>query len=114
MTRTDAGADSQARSLAVCVKPLYNQYNRAVWLLEFLGLYSLMGVEHFVFYNHSVGPDVDTILRHYMERSRVTVIDWDLPLVSQRQVRTEGQFTALNDCNYRAMYKFNLLAMVVS
>ena len=114
MTRTDEGATSQARSLAVCVKPLYNQYNRAVWLLEFLGLYTLMGVEHFVFYNHSVGPDVDTILRHYMERSRVTVIDWDLPLVSQRQVRTEGQFSALNDCNYRAMYKFNLLAMVVS
>ena len=44
--------------LGVCVKPLYNKYDKAVWLLEFLEMYRLPGATDFVFYNHSVGAEV--------------------------------------------------------
>ena len=39
---------------AVCVKPLYNHFNRAVWLVEFIEFYRILGATSFVFYNHSV------------------------------------------------------------
>ena len=39
---------------AVCVKPLYNNFNRAIWLVEFIEFYRILGVASFVFYNHSV------------------------------------------------------------
>jgi Glycosyltransferase family 92 len=29
--------------LAVCVKPLHFHYNRALWLVEFIELYKLLG-----------------------------------------------------------------------
>ena len=40
--------------LALCVKPLHNSFNRAVWLVEFIEMYQILGVSYFVFYNHSV------------------------------------------------------------
>jgi hypothetical protein len=31
------------KSMGLCVKPLHNQYNRVVWLVEFIQLYNLLG-----------------------------------------------------------------------
>ena len=109
--------DSGGR-LGVCVKPLYNQYDRALWLLEFLEFYSLLGATDFVFYNHSIGPNVAAVLRHYTARNQtntrvaVTVLPWNLPIESQMRIRTEAQFTALNDCNFRLMNRVKYAAMV--
>ena len=41
-----------------------------------------------------------------------TVLPWQLDLISQKEIRTEGLFAALNDCLYRSMYKFQYTAMV--
>lgn len=41
-----------------------------------------------------------------------TVLPWQLDLISQREIRTEGLFAALNDCLYRSMYRFQYTAMV--
>ena len=43
---------------ALCVKPLHNSFNRAVWLVEFIEMYQILGVSFFVFYNHSVRKDL--------------------------------------------------------
>ena len=43
----------------MCVKPLYRRYDRAVWLVEFIEMYRLLGVTDFIFYNHSVGHNVE-------------------------------------------------------
>lgn len=43
---------------------------------------------------------------------RVTVLRWKLDMVSQREIRTEGLFAALNDCLYRSMYDFSYVALI--
>ncbi|XP_038110846.1 uncharacterized protein LOC6046701 isoform X1 [Culex quinquefasciatus] len=53
-------------SIGVCVKPLHFNYDQALYLLEFLELNSLLGVTHFTFYNHTIGPKASCILQHYV------------------------------------------------
>lgn len=43
---------------------------------------------------------------------KVTVLPWRLDMVSQREIRTEGLFAALNDCLYRSMYHFSHIALI--
>ncbi|KFM82603.1 hypothetical protein X975_11956, partial [Stegodyphus mimosarum] len=97
---------------AVCVKPLHYHYDRATWLVEFIELHRILGVEHFFFYNHSVGPNVDSLLRAYIRQNIVTVLPWSLPVRSQKQIRTEAIFSSLNDCVFRTMYLFNYVVML--
>ncbi|KAI1303587.1 hypothetical protein HDE_02157 [Halotydeus destructor] len=99
-------------SFAVCVKPLHYDYNQVVRLAEFFELNRLLGVGHFVFYNHTVGPDVGCLLRKYIDQSLVTLLPWKLDIPSQKEIRTEGLFAALNDCLYRTMYKFDYVLLV--
>ena len=34
---------SNATSMAICVKPVYLNWNRAIWLVEFFEMYRLLG-----------------------------------------------------------------------
>lgn len=36
-------------------------------MLEFLELNNLLGVSHFTFYNHTIGPKAGCVLKHYMD-----------------------------------------------
>lgn len=40
------------------------------------------------------------------------MLPWQLNMKSQKEIRTEGLFAALNDCLYRGMYKYSHVAMV--
>ncbi|XP_066140075.1 beta-1,4-galactosyltransferase galt-1 [Euwallacea fornicatus] len=91
----------------VCVKPLHFDYNKELQIMEFIELNRLMGVDHFTFYNHTIGPQVGCILEHYRQQGLVTLLPWKLQMISQKEIRTEGLFAALNDCLYRSMYKFS-------
>ncbi|CAA9996492.1 unnamed protein product [Nesidiocoris tenuis] len=98
--------------IGVCVKPLHFNYNQTLQLIEFIELNSLLGMDHITFYNDSISSTNDCILRHYMREGRVTVLPWKLDMVSQREIRTEGLFAALNDCLYRSMYDFGYVALI--
>lgn len=96
-------------------------------MLEFLELNTILGVSHFTFYNHTLGPRASCVLKHYTngdfspgessngqseyrrpianQRATVNVMPWDLRMRSQKDIRTEGLFAALNDCVYRNMYR---------
>lgn len=41
--------------------------SQALYLLEFLELNHLLGVSHFTFYNHTIGPKAQCILEHYID-----------------------------------------------
>ncbi|XP_066949161.1 uncharacterized protein [Macrobrachium rosenbergii] len=99
-------------NMSVCIKPFHYEFNRAVWLVEFVEFYRLLGASHFIFYNHTVGPDVKRVLEHYQSEGVATVLPWALPVQSQSEIRTEGIFAALNDCNYRSIGRFNFTAHV--
>jgi hypothetical protein len=83
-----------------------NYYSQVSSLLEWLELQSILGAVHVTMYNHTTGPAVSCVLREYVARGFVTLLDWsNLPMISQREIRTEGLFAALNDCLYRNMYR---------
>lgn len=81
-------------------------------MLEFIELNKIMGVEHFTFYNHTIGKEVDCILRDYISKGIVTMLPWKLNMASQKEIRTEGLFAALNDCLYRSMYRYSHVVLV--
>lgn len=93
--------------LAVCVKPLHYDYDRASWLAEFVEFHRIVGAEHFFFYNHSIGSNAERILQVYKEQGVVTIRPWNLDIKSQKEIRTEGLFASLNDCVYRCMHHFD-------
>ncbi|CAL4111502.1 unnamed protein product, partial [Meganyctiphanes norvegica] len=103
---------SHENSMSVCVKPFHYNFNRAVWLVEFIEFYRILGVDKFIFYNHTVGPDVERVLRYYEKENIASTLPWSLPVKSQKEIRTEGIFAALNDCNLRSVGHFAFSAMV--
>lgn len=109
--------------ISMCVKPLHFNYDQALHLLEFLELNSILGVSHVTFYNHTIGRRAKCILNKYMDGTRnailrrslpefvptmtITLLPWILKMESQKEIRTEGLFAALNDCLYRNMYSYS-------
>ena len=81
-------------------------------LVEFIEMHRLQGASHFIFYNHTVGPDVELILNRYQELGIVSLLQWNLPLSSKKDIRTEAIFTAINDCNMRAAGRFEFLGQL--
>ena len=57
---------------------------------------------------------MEVVLRHYVKQGVAEVLPCQLPLKSQVKVRTEAQFTALNDCNLRMVRVAKYAVMVVS
>ena len=53
------------------------------------------------------------VLAYYTKLQLVTALEWNLPVQSQKDVRTEAQFSSLNDCNMRTYVNhFEYAAMV--
>ncbi|XP_017835219.2 uncharacterized protein LOC108594527 [Drosophila busckii] len=133
--------------MAICVKPFHFSYDQALYLMEYLEFYALLGVSHFTFYNHTLGPHASCVLQSYQngqvpgnltafdwepllsseiaqnmtprvlkspnyQRPTVSILPWNLRMRSQKEIRTEGLFAALNDCLYRTMYRYKYLALV--
>ena len=79
------------KRFGVCVKPLYNKYDKALGLVEFIRMYKIQGVTDFTFYIHSIGPGVERVLQYYADHSAdtgvtVNVCSWNLPLQSQMKI----------------------------
>ena len=54
----------------------------------------------------------DQVLQKYASMGEVTVLEWNLPLETKKQIRTEALFTALNECNLRLVNRFEFALMV--
>ena len=61
-------------NLAVCIKPLFKEFNRALNVVEFIEFYKLLGATHFVFYNLSIGDNVEKVLHHYHTKGEATIM----------------------------------------
>ncbi|XP_039497843.1 uncharacterized protein LOC120455558 [Drosophila santomea] len=144
--RPPPSGDNIPDRIAICVKPLHFNYDQALYLMEYLEFYALLGVSHFTFYNHTLGPHASCVLENYQQglvpgnltahdlepltpaevannatprvlrtqyqRPTVSILPWNLRMRSQKEIRTEGLFAALNDCLYRTMYRYKYLALV--
>lgn len=93
----DLEGRSKIGEMSVCVKPLHYEFNRAVWLVEFVEMYRLLGADRFIFYNHTVGPDVEVVLQQYMKEGTVEVLPWSLP-VKTKTVRSKETLNCHEYC----------------
>ena len=66
----------------------------------------------FTMYNDTVSPEVSCLLEHYTRTGVLTLLPWRLDLASQKEIRTEGLFAALNDCLCRNMGRVQYLVMM--
>ncbi|MCL4141931.1 UNVERIFIED_CONTAM: hypothetical protein GTU68_033624 [Idotea baltica] len=108
----DANKNQIKDGFAICVKPIHFEYNNINEMIEFIELNKIIGVKHFTLYNHTIGPDVDCILKDYVKKGLVQTLPWKLNIESQKEIRTEGLFAALNDCLYRYMYQYKYILMI--
>merc|ERR550532_2922871 len=99
-------------TIGVCVKPLHFTYNKTLELLQFIELNRILGVSRFTLYNDTVSDDVGCLLSHYIKQGIVDLLPWKLDMISQKEIRTEGLFAALNDCLYRNMKTVQYLIMM--
>ncbi|XP_039952957.1 uncharacterized protein LOC120769816 isoform X1 [Bactrocera tryoni] len=96
--------------IAVCVKPFHFNYDQALYLMEFLEFYALMGVAHFTFYNHTLGPHATCVLQHYIDGdipNTSTAWDVDLAEVMGKGVTLMGHDAAKVDAVLSGYYNLN-------
>ena len=97
-------------SFAACVSPLFGDISRAK-LVEFIELSRLLGAEHFYMYNFSIPASVSIVLEYYKNLGLVTVLPFEFPAgVRNTAVWYHGQLLANNDCLYRSMPHYDLVA----
>jgi len=103
---------SNTSNIGVCVKPIHFKYNKTLELLQFIELNMILGVTRFTLYNDTMSEEVNCLLSHYIKEGVVEVLPWKLDMDSQKEIRTEGLFAALNDCLYRNMNSFKYLMLI--
>ena len=83
----------------VCVPPLFGSVSKES-IVQFVEMVQLLGASHVVFYNYSVGWEVDNVLSYYTSKNIVSVLPWDF---GEHEIWYNGQSIAINDCLYRHM-----------
>lgn len=106
-------------NFTVCVAPINFHFNKIYQFIEILELNRVFGAEHFVFYNHTVGADVEKFLERYVLDGIVSVVPWKIPVVVEGgwppnpaltpEIHYFGQVAAINDCLYRNMLRSRFL-----
>ena len=84
-------------NLTVCLSCIHSQYDDVTEFIQMMELDQILGVEHFVVYNLSIGTNVRHVLHYYANLSLVDVHSWELPVV---EIHYFGQMAAINDCVY--------------
>lgn len=107
------GHERRKRKIAVCVKPMHYDYDKLINFIQFIEFNQILGVDKFILYNHTIGPRVNCLLNQIYKREKIVEVHkWNLPFVSQKEIRTEGLFASLNDCLYRTMFKYDFVLMI--
>ena len=89
------------KRFAICVSPLFGNYDASNELIQWIELNRILGAEYFVFYNHSIGKNVNTVLRFYEKKGLAQIVQWGLSkfrLGPTPELVYIGQHFAMNDC----------------
>ncbi|XP_076373347.1 uncharacterized protein LOC143258248 [Tachypleus tridentatus] len=102
--------------IVMCVQPLRGPYDNFQQLAESIGFYSVLGVSHFVFYEHQTTSKVKNILQKIIS-SGVSIeinpwdITWPIPQYGFMGDRY-AQLTQLQDCTYKNQYQYEYIVNV--
>ena len=86
-------------TFGVCVSPVHSEYDDWLRFVENVETNRLFGAKYFMFYNMSIGSNVDQLMRSYARDGIAEVIQWNPPRKMLAHYR--GQDIAINDCLYR-------------
>ncbi len=50
-------------------------------LVQFIELNKLLGVTHFTLYNHTLTDDVFCMLKSYIDKGEVTLLQWNINFI---------------------------------
>ena len=97
------------RRITTCYAVFFGNYDNVNRLQSNIEYDLTMGSEHIYLYNMSVGPDVDKMLRFYVERGVLTVLPMEHKFA--HQMYYQGQQIALTDCHTRNRYTSTFVAL---
>ncbi|XP_025096436.1 uncharacterized protein LOC112565283 isoform X2 [Pomacea canaliculata] len=86
-----------------CTPALHNGFNNHTRLLEMVAVSTSLGVDHFVFYVESIGPDVSKALMALKRLGLAEVLPWNVHMEDE-DLFYKGQFPAIQDCLYRHLH----------
>lgn len=69
---------SMNHSSVICVPPIRGDLYKDT-IVEWIEFYRIIGVSHFVLYDHSIGPQTSEILKQYENKGTVSIIPWKIP-----------------------------------
>ena len=95
-------------NFGVCIPPLFGNIP-SMTLINFIELTKLLGADHLIFYNFQVSTEIKQVLQYYEDIGYVSVIKWTIP-IRDKSIWYHGQLAAINDCLYRSMHQFKLVA----
>ena len=102
---------------AICVKPMY-EYKDVARLIEFIEIYRILGVAHFIFYPITTSSQVAQVLDYYSNKGLLTQMSWSYLFGNEtkydayRDLVVYGQMATMNDCNLRTIHKFEYVIHV--
>lgn len=98
-------------TFVACIKPFYGAWNSPLALIEFIEMYKILGVSHFVFYENLIGKEARLILDFYSAQGFATIFHWTLPF-SRKDILPNAHLTCINDCKMRVINRFEYLVHV--
>ncbi|XP_077558774.1 uncharacterized protein LOC144174153 isoform X2 [Haemaphysalis longicornis] len=88
---------------SVCVRPIVGLSDKMSLIAEFIAYYSSMGIGSFNLYLCEVPRDVELLLLHFKDTTKVNIqlYRWNLHM-NKSTIHEYGQLAALQDCFYRS------------
>ncbi|KAK7107040.1 hypothetical protein V1264_015025 [Littorina saxatilis] len=82
----------------ICFSPLHRNFGDVTQVVANLELAQALGADHAVVYNTSITRQLDSVLRHYVNKGFLEVLGWrEVP----EPVHYKAQMGAINDCLLR-------------
>lgn len=111
--------EGKKEDFAVCVKTLYNTNdNFRHRFVEWIELISLLGANKIFFYRSELPPNIENVLKLYVEKGLAEVSNYSNPDVPLNQIETENtlnlpqEVIPWNDCLYRNLYRYKYVVVL--
>lgn len=93
-------------SISLCVRPLFD-FVSVVALGEFLAFYSVLGVDHFIFYEQKPVDTVSSFLNVInLANISVEILPWNIS-IAENEIHEYGQIVFSQDCIARCRHVFS-------
>lgn len=98
---TAIGTDNR-RNITACLSPLHNQFNDVNYIIQWIEMNRLLGIEYFIIYVTNATQMLINVLEFYKAKNLAEIISWPITkAIKLQDIDYNGQQAALNDCLYR-------------